>query len=693
MYVTIHKSTCPLDCADACGILVETDASGRFSSLRGNPEHSYSRGVLCGKTAIYGDLVHSPDRLRKPLLRAADGELHEASWKEALDTIAARMAGVDGERILALSYAGNMGQVARRFPMRMMNALGATLHDGGICDNTGAAGHELVLGAAHGADLELLEGTGPGDRADALLLWGTDIARTLQHLQPSVKALCRAGVPVFAIDIYRTDTIAKLEQWGGRGLIVRPGSDAALALCLARAAFERGHADRDFLRAECLGAEAFEAELLADSGATRVAECERISGLAPEEIEELYTCLVSARRPFIKTGVGWTRRQNGGMGMRAVCSLAAVLGRADRLHFESTDFFELDAEVVERSDLRTPEARREPVYQVQLGSELAAGRYSVVFVWGHNPAVTLPDSVPVCAGLAREDVFVVCHDHFLTETARLSDVVLPAATFVEQADVFKSYGHRTLHHVHRACQPPGEARSNVAAFAAIAKRLGLERETWDVSEEGLCAELLHANAGRFGAGEIERLLAGEPVKLGPPASVAHNGAARRRRWPTPSGKVELESERAAALGQPRCATYVPDRLEAESGAFNLICAPSRATHNSTFSHSPRHIMRAGAPCCIMHPADARELGLGEGDPVTLKNRRAALTLPVRCSADMPRGLVRVDGLPRAEDVPERLGINALTSPELSDVGAGNVLYSTRVDLVPARTPSAVSGSE
>lgn len=661
----LTASTCPLDCPDACGVLVETDERGRFVRLKGNPAHAWSRGVLCAKTSLYGEVIQSPARLTTPLVRDARGELVPASWQSALARIAERAGGLSGERILAAWYAGNMGLVAKKFPLRAMHALGATLVDGGLCDNTATAGYECVLGAVIGPDLEEIVD------ADCVLLWGADVARTVQHLQPKLQRLAKRGVPLVALDVYRSETIQALEKWGGEGLILKPGSDAALALALARLAFERGQADREFLASECLGADEFEAHVFATIDVERAAHA---TGLAADRILELARLLFDAQRPLIKTGVGWTRRRNGAMSMRAVCSLAAVLGIAERVHYESFASFGLAESALERPELRP--AGREPrrVRHVALGLELESRAYDALFVWGHNPAVTCPDAARVRRELERDELFVVVHEQFLTETAERADVVLPATTFVEATDVYRSYGHRYLQLARKSCAAPGEARSNVEAFAAVARALGLPRETWDVSEESLCEELLAASSGRLPPEDLERLRRGEPVKVTPPSRAELGG------WGTPSGKVELYSASAAAAGQPALASWVEDHDPRERGALWLVCAPSRYTHNSTFSHSPRHLALNGKPRVFVHPEDAAARGLVEGARVRLRNGRGALSLTLACTTDMPRGLARVDGMPRAADVPEGLGINALVAPDVSDLGDGNVLYSTRVDL-------------
>jgi anaerobic selenocysteine-containing dehydrogenase len=211
--VSVTRATCPLDCPDACGVLVHSDAEGRFEILTGNPEHGWSAGHLCSKTMAYGEIVHGEQRLLRPLLRRGgrkSAALEPASWDEALARIAERVRPLAGEQVLGLSYAGTMGLVQRKFPLRVMHALGATLHDGGVCDATATAGYECVLGRCLGPDLET-----ELEDCDLLLLWGCEMARTNQHLQPRVKRLLERGVPVVAIDIWRSDTIQRLERWGG----------------------------------------------------------------------------------------------------------------------------------------------------------------------------------------------------------------------------------------------------------------------------------------------------------------------------------------------------------------------------------------------------------------------------------------------------------------------------------------------
>ena len=670
--MTWTQSACFLDCPDACGLEVQTDANGDFVRLRGNKAHGWSQGTLCAKTSWFGEVVQSKDRILQPWVRDAHGRMQPATWDAALDHIADRVGPLRGAEILSLDYAGNMGVLGRRFPGRVMNALGATRNDGTICDATPAAGFGAVMGRAVGFDLE------ETPHCDGILLWGSDVARTMPHLLPKLKAALQRGARLAAIDIYRSDTLEWVAKQGGQALVVHPGTDAALALGWAQRAFTERRADLDFLKTQCVGGAEFRAHLEGRYGLKEVCA---VTGLSEAQCQEVAEWFHACKAPLLKVGIGLCRRKVGGMTMRAILSYAAVLGIADRVHWESGDHFDLDLSGLDGEDLRPAGSATEPISLVNLGAELATGRFRASFVWGHNPAVTIPNSRAVRAGLGREDHFLVVHELFWTATAQLADVVLPATTHLEQPDLLRSYGHRWLHYVPAILKPRGSCRSNLDAFAAIGKRLGLPEAAWGGSPTEWCERLLTVNRARFSDEEWDRLHAHQPVKLRP----AHRAPQGQDPdslpdWGTPSGRIELYSESLASAGHGPMAEYTPDLGTGGDGEYWLWPTPSKATHNSTFLHSQRHRARLGSPAVRLHPDLAARLGAQEGHWVRLHNEVGSLSLPVVLDAAIPPHGVCVVGFLDEEHVPEGNNVNALVSPERSDLGGGSSLYSTRVAL-------------
>ncbi|MFT5058426.1 MAG: anaerobic selenocysteine-containing dehydrogenase, partial [Planctomycetota bacterium] len=519
-----------------------------------------------------------------------------------------------------------------------------------------------VLGRTVGFDLQQTES------CDAIVLWGSDVARTMTHLLPRLKAAVDNGARLVAVDVVRSKTMEWVERHGGLALQIHPGTDAALALALSDMAFQDRAADLTFLKEQCVGGAEFRAHV---AGRVSLAQAADITGLTEALISELGDCLHAAKKPLFKLGIGWARRRFGGMGVRAVCSYAAVLGAAEGVFWESGDHFDLDLSLVAGSDLRPEGASDEVVHHVQVGRELEAGRFGATLVWCHNPAVTVPDSGAVRRGLAREDNFVIVHELFMTATAQLADVVLPATSFLEQFDLLASYGQRVLNFVAPSISTQDNCRSNFDAFAAIAQAVGLPESVWGGSEEDFCKSVLEANRERFTEQEWSRLLAHEPVEL---QAQEHEG------WGTPSGKVELFSQEALDAGLPAMAEYQPDDGGGHSGAYWLFPGPSKATHNSTFLHSERHLARLGKPTVSMNPDDASTAGLSTGDTVRVHNDLAALTLTLDIQDFVPQGALHISGFVDESQVPERSNVNHLVNGDLNDMGDGSTLFSTRVSL-------------
>jgi anaerobic selenocysteine-containing dehydrogenase len=668
--VTVARSVCPYDCPDACGLLAEVH-EGRVVRVRGDPEHPFSRGTLCPKMTGYDRTVNSPDRLLHPLVRTgAKGEatFRRASWDEAIALVTGRWKEIlhreGGEAILPYSYAGSMGIVQRNAGMAFFHRLGASRLERTICSPAQEAGWKAVMGSTPGPS--------PDDVVDSdlVVLWGINAVATNLHFVQRVKEARRRGARVLLVETYRTDTAAVADET----LLVHPGSDGALALGLVHVLAREGLADEPFLAAETAGWPELRARVLEECAPEATSAA---TGLAPAEIERLARALARARAPFFRLGGGPSRHANGAMAIRSVVTLAAVLGAFGRrgggclASASSSQAFDLSPLV--REDLLPRPTRR--VNMNELGRALARTDPPVrsMYVWCSNPAAVAPDQNAVLRGLAREDLFLVVHERFMTDTARLADVVLPATTSLEHADLYRSYGHYAVQRARAAVAPPGEALPNWDVFRRLAAAMGFEEPPFGMTADEVIDALLARPSPWRPPDLPARLAAGGAVVLSPPAGP---------RWRTASGRIELlNPAEPEPLPRP-----LPAYADAGGPALRLVTAPALYTLNSTFMERPELRERNGGMTLKLAPAEAQARGLVDGQRVDAWNGLGRATFVLRVTDGVPPGLAVAEGVWWLAHAPGGRNVNALTSQRLTDRGAGSTYNDNRVDVGPARAP-------
>jgi anaerobic selenocysteine-containing dehydrogenase len=659
------RSVCPFDCPDACGLLVEVADDGRAVAVRGDPQHPYSQGTLCPKMNRYERSVHSPERLETPLLRdgaKGSGRFRRATWDEAIATITARwkaiLAADGGEAILPYSYAGSMGVLQRNAGHAFFHRMGASRLDRTICTPAQGAGWHAVMGDTPGPHPDTVLDS------DLVVLWGIHAVATNLHFLHRVKEARRRGAEVWTIETWRTATA----DLADRVILVRPGSDGALALALMHVLAREGLADEAFLAAETIGWPELSARVLAEHSPERAAA---VTGLDVATIEDLARRLARARAPFVRVGGGPTRYGNGAMTTRSITALGAVLGAPGRKGggvFASTNTSSaFPVGVLHREDLQPKPARI--VNMNRLGEALTAlsdPPIRSMYVYCSNPAAVAPDQNAVLRGLAREDLFLVVHERFLTDTARFADVVLPATTSLEHADLYRSYGHYCVQRVQPAIRPLGESKPNWDTFQLLARAMGFEDEIFTRSADELI-DLLVAQPAPQRDG-LAPLVAGAPaVELQP-----NPGA----RWRTPSGKIEL---RNAAHEEP-LPRHLPSHEDGGALPLRLQTAPAIYTLNSTFMERPELREKNGGMSLKISPADAAARGLADGAPVVAWNERGEVRFRLEVTDRVPAGVAVAEGVWWLAHAPGDRNVNALTSQRLTDEAGGSTFYDTRIDL-------------
>ncbi|GEJ57856.1 molybdopterin-dependent oxidoreductase [Anaeromyxobacter diazotrophicus] len=665
---TVHRSACPYDCPDCCGLLVEVEG-GRAVAVRGDPDHAWSRGTLCPKMNHYEATVHAPSRLTTPLLRdgpKGSGRFRPAGWDEAIALVASRwkalIAAHGAECLLPYSYAGTMGLVQRNAGHAFFHALGASRLDRTICSPAKGAAWKAVMGETAGMDPEEVA------ESDFVVVWGLDPVATNIHLVARLKAARARGARVLLVETYRTASAHLADEV----LLVRPASDGALALGVLHVLERDGLVDRAFVDAHVQGWGELARQVLPEWTPARTAA---VTGLAEERVVALAHALGEARAPFIRVGNGLSRHGNGSMNLRAIACLPAALGawakRGGGALFDSSASKAFDTSAVTREDLQPGPTRL--VNMNQLGhalTELDRPRVMSLYVYHSNPAAVAPDQNRVLAGLLREDLFTVVHERFLTDTARHADVVLPAASSLEADDLFRSYGQYVIQRTRPVVAPVGEAKPNWDVFRLLARAMGLTDPFFELTANDLVERLLAPPSPWREGLDRAALDEGRPLSLKLPPDV-------KLRFRTPSGKIEILNP---SLAQP-LPVYRPPHTAGSALPLRLMTAPSVWGLNSSFLQERADLQSKAGPMALrMSLADAERRGLAAGARVVAWNELGEVTFTLEVTDDVPAGVVVAPGVRRLEDALGARTVNALTSQRLTDEGEGSTFYDTAVDV-------------
>jgi len=712
----VVHTVCSHDCPDSCAVLVTVNAEGRAIKVQGDPSQPITQGFLCGKVAKYLDRVYAPDRLLYPLRRKAGvakttlerGREHEAfervSWDEALGAIAARLADTaeryGPESILPYSYAGTIGQLGfGSMDRRFFHRLGASQLDRTICSEAGGEAWKLVYGKKIGMATEDFR------HAKLIVAWGANIHGNNVHLWPMVEQARRAGARLIVIDPYRTRTAA-LADWH---IAIRPGTDAALALGMMHVILREGLEDRAYIDAMTHGFAQL-AERVREYTPERVALW---TGMTAGEVEQLAREYATTQPAALRLNYGVQRTENGGTAVRAIVMLPALTGawkhHGGGAQLSTSGGFAWNEHALRRPDLAlsSPLGREARVVNMcALGQALeqgsgvgdqgtADGPVHALFVYNSNPGAVAPNQNAVRRGLARGDLFTVVHDLFFNDTTDFADYILPATTFLEHTDIQGAYGHYFVQLSQQAIEPPGEARSNVWLFSQLAQRMGFTEECFRDTPEQLIEQTLGIGLGGPGTNGHSTNPGMEHITLEDLRAKGHIPLSFHREGfrpyaagpvPTPSGKIELYSDKLAAAGLdplPGFVAAVESRFGALAQRFPLEFLSRKADNymNSTFANLDGHRkMEARKSNRLeMHPADAQARCIAEGDAVRIFNDRGSLRLAALINASLPAGVV-AGQLDWGKLNADGANVNALTSERLTDIGAGATFYSTLVEV-------------
>lgn len=660
-------------------MLVEVEG-GRAKRLRGDPSHPITQGFLCAKVTRYLERVYSPDRLLYPQRRVGrkgEGRFERISWEEALDTVALRLSAIAAEygpeAILPYSYGGTLGLLnGSGMDRRFFHRLGASRLDRTICASTGSAAVTATNGFRYSTEPEQLR------LSKFIIVWGANIHATNIHSWPFLVQARRNGAQLVVIDPIRTRTAALADHH----FAIHPASDLALALGLMHVIIGENLYDATYVARYTHGFEELR-ELVQKYTPERVAHW---TGIPASRIVWLARAYATTRPAVIRANYGLQRNERGGAAVRAIAALPALTGSwrepGGGLLLSTSHPFQFNRTALEMPELqmRSPLGREARIVNMSLLghalTQLSDPPVKALVVYNSNPAAVAPDQNTVLRGLARPDLFTVVVEQMPTDTAAYADILLPATTFLEHTDIYFSWGHYYLPMARPALPAPGEARSNVEIFRALAKRMGFDDPCFDDTEDDMMRAALASGHPFLEGITLERLEREHFLRLNltPPGQpwlpFAEGG------FGTPSGKCEFGAETLE---------YTPP-LESRHGdaalraryPLELISSKSEHGMNSTFGN--RDAVDADTSRLEMHPADAAARGIASGDRVRVFNDRGSLLLAASVDGVVPPGVVRIPSTRWPRRAPDGRNANVLTSDRLADLGGGPTFYSCLVEV-------------
>ena len=654
------RSVCPYDCPDSCGLLLTVE-DGRITKVQGDPEHPVTRGFVCRKMQHYERDIYSPDRIMTPYRRVGEKGKKESfvpiTWEEAVSEICTRwkqiIAAYGADTIVPYSYAGTMGILQRNCGEAFFNRLGGAVLGRTVCSIGHGEAVKLVSGNHADLPAEAVA------EADFVLLYSHNPQVTHLHMVPYLQQARKKGARLVLVDVYAGESAGLCDEV----LLVRPGTDSALLLAMMHVLEEEDLLDTGYIRDHTTGF----ARLQEEYQKWTPEKAGEICGISPETIRNLARAYGRAERPVITVGYGFSRCTNGGAASALLECLPILTGAWSRGGgtagtVGSSSFS--DKTAVKRPDL-APEGRRQVINMNQIGRWLTDPAVPVrsLYVYHSNPAVMAPSQTLVRKGLDREDLFLVVHDRFFTDTAVRADIVLPAVFSVEQDDLLESYGHYHMQLSRKILNPPGECRSNWDTFRALAEGMGFRDPYFERTQEEVLRDLI----GREGLWDAllteeqkAELLDGRTVLITPPDV---------RSVPTEDHRFHL---------WPRDMSYQPHTEH--QYPLRMIMSHSPWAVNSNFSYRDELMKARGGPALRMHPADAEERNLRDGDMAWAYNDHGRILVKIRITDTIVSGAVNADGVHQDAWCYGGGNFSALTAPEVSDSAGGPLHNDSSIEV-------------
>ena len=662
MSESLKKNVCPYDCPTSCGFWAVIE-DGKLKGVKPDENHPASQGIMCRKMRNYELSVNSPDRILTPLLRTGEkgeGKFKAVKWDEALDIISTRWKNIIAENgpesIAYCYYSGVMSDIQRNCGEAFFNRMGALGLVKTLCSTAKGVGYASVMGKTGCLDPREI-GNG-----DLYIVWGSNMAATRIQSMPDIIKAKKEGKRVILIEVYAE----AMKKYCDETVLIKPGTDGALALAMMHVLIREGLADEEFLRENTYGYDEFKETLPEYTPLW----AEKITGVPKKVIESLALEYGRAKSPVIILGSGNSRYGNGAMTVRLITILSHFTGAWLR-DGGLCGCTPVDRSYVNGDIIKRPDFRKSPAKEIninQLGAAVKDENVKSLYVYASNPVNSVSDTNAIIEGLKREDIFTVVHERFMTDTAKYADIILPATFSVEQSDIYEAYGYCTLATARKLIEPAGESKSDWDTFRLLAEKMGYDDEYFKLTEDEMLDLVLDnpTDAVKELSSE-ERNILKEGGWVNMPFSDHHV-------WKTKTGKIQIINESDSER--------VPRYTECHGGEYpiSLVSVPSEYTLNSIFNERDDMKNARGEMKICINTEDALERGIKNGDDVICYNDIGSVKFKAEVTDNVAKGAAAAVGIYGHRNFEGGLGVNALQHDRLSDRGAATTMNDNTIDI-------------
>lgn len=639
-------SACPLDCSATCALDIDLNEDGSIRNIRGDRENPFTHGIICKKVKNYKDIADHPLRLQQPLKRTGkkgSGEFEPISLDEALDLLAQKFSHImekyGPQSIWALYYAGTMGWVQQNSVLRLCHALGWSDTYGTFCVSTSEAGIRAGLGMAKGVDLLEVY------HSKQIIIWGRNTHVTqFPYMAHLLKARKENGLKIIVIDVYENQTAKQADEF----YCIRPGSDGILALAMMKIIIENHLHDPEYLE-QYTDFSDITMEIILQ---TDLNQAVQKTGLSLDQIQHLALSYGKNTKSLIHLGYGFTRRRSGSANMHLVTALPALTGS---WKYKGGGAFWSNMHVfssMEKSNLKGLEFPHRPrkIDHSRIGKALMGdpdllqnqGSIHGILVQNTNPLAVSAHVELAKKGFLREDLFICSHEQFMTETARYSDLIIPATNFLEHDDIYSVGGWHHLHFTKKLREKPDQAIENHQLINALAQRLGLRDESFNRN----AFEQIEIFCENNHLPSFDQLHQQKGYRLPLSFEDSHflNGFAQEDKkfhfhpkWSS-IGKHHDEMEEKP--------NTILDHADLDKKhPFYLVIPPKEDRLNSTFSFIRTHEKKLSQPIAYIHPNALKSKNINEKEGVImLKNDQAQVKIAFQSFEHIHPQTIVIEGI-------------------------------------------------